>query len=180
MKILYTYIINPRKAFTFYGKETPYNASWLALILASWTAALFSIPESIFEFITLTLLFTILNIFFIFIYSLIVDFFSQFISKTTGKSLNLFHWFSLSLLPFCIFVPLRSFSITMPIFDPIYSMIYTLTFFIVILLQIYTVRKLYRLSLVKSAILFASPFILFASMLLLLLFFSGLFFIQSF
>ena len=173
MKILYTYIINPRKAFTFYGKEIPYNASWLALVFASWTAALFSIPESIFEFITLTLLFTLLNIFFIFMYSLIVDFFSQFISKTTGQSLKLFHWFSLSLLPFCIFIPIRSFSI-------IYSMIYTLTFFIVILLQIYTVRKLYRLSLVKSAILFASPFILLASMVLLLLFFSGLFFIQSF
>ena len=167
--LLYHYITNPKKTLSFYTALNPTPAVILIIFLTSLSHAIYGdITLSI-----LSIVFSCLGFFgTLLILSLIWDFTAQLLN-CEAKSMQLFSWLGLSLLPTLLTPPLHLLS---PI-KPATNLFSLLLIFIplgIAYLQILTLQSLYKISLKKALAIFFLPMIIVPIFLMVLLFVIGL------
>ena len=166
--LLYHYITSPKKTLTYHTAINPASATLLVLSLVSvsytiHTDASLFILSTLLSFIGLTLLLVIT--------SLVWDFTAQLL-HCQAKSLTLFKWLGLSLLPTLLASPLY---LLTPIKHPygLISLLASLLPIATACLQIITIQTLYEITLKKALAIFLIPFLLVPTSLILVIFLLG-------
>ena len=155
--LLYAYVVNPLKALQLYGSRKPWWEAAIVLALLSLANCVQSEPWSVSDaFLISGLTFAGLAGVLILIAG-VIDFSAQ-IMDLNAQSLKLFQWLALSLLPMALYLPLDLVIGAMPsAFGGLFQVSRIVITAGVVLLQINTIKLLYRVSIGRSVFLYCVP-----------------------
>lgn len=148
MTILYTYLLNPRRAMTlFFDHKRLSPTLWVLFFLA------FLFPGNLFYGEILGHFFWMLGLAFMFFaQSMVVDFLAQILGYQ-HNSFTVFKWLVFSWLPLCLSVPIHNLGLQSP-FTSMSLM------FAVLYLQMMTIKRAYQVKEVSKWILLLTPYLL--------------------
>ncbi len=157
IETLYQLITHPFNFIEARAHETHTKLSWLCIVLASLCIAS-EANGNVVSLVSLTMMTIMIYSALLFAQSVTIDFFAQGALGREAKSLRLFYWFGISLLPLALWVPL----------DILYasgkgqsliSLIKFSLFILILAQQIAILKAQYTLSTRKSLLLYIFPFL---------------------
>ena len=159
VQALYHVIINPINFVNFYRYQSPLKLGFLiiALVSAAKLPSVNTVQSALVsDWIMLVLGYSIL----LGLQAMSTDFFAQML-HLHGKSLNLFAWFSIALLPLCLEPLFFLLSRNGPV-PFLWLIINSLLGFLVVFWQIYMIKQVYQSSVRKSVLLYLLPLLFLA------------------
>lgn len=156
VQALYHVIVSPINFVSFYRYQSPLKLGLLVMALVS-AAKLPSVYNTqiglVSDWIMLMLGYSIL----LGLQAMSTDFFAQML-HLNGKSLTLFSWFSIALLPLCLEPVIFLLSVSIPL-SHLWISVNTLLGFWVIIWQIYMIKQVYQSSVRLSVLLYVLPIV---------------------
>ena len=159
LMLLKSYLLHPFLTIATQSEEKPVKEALAVLALVSLaTAAQFTII-SIPMWILLSLVIAAVWAFFLFLQSMVTDFVAQFF-KLRPQSLHLFYWLALSLFPLLLFVG-KGILIKCGLssLSWVSSVITLLIWGFAVIVQIYTIKTLYKTSPIMGIFIYFAPLI---------------------
>ena len=154
---LYALITRPFQFIKSHADESPSKLSVLCIILASLCVAS-EANGSVISVISLGLITAMIYSVLLFLQSVTIDFFAQGALGCEAKSLRLFYWFGISLLPLALWVPLDILDSSGKAHGGI-SLIKLSLFILILCEQLLILKTQYNLSTKKSLLLYVFPFL---------------------
>lgn len=155
--LFYQLISNPF-SFIKTEKETSLGKMSLICIFLASACSASEANGNLSSIISLTLISMLIYAILLFAQSVTIDFFAQWILNTQAKSLPLFHWFGISLLPLTLWIPLNAFESTGKALGLV-SLIKFSTLILVLSEQIAILKAQYNLNTKVSLLLYIFPFL---------------------
>ncbi len=154
---IYRYLTHPFQTILEYDDYRPKREFFSVVALVSIAEATQLNVYNIRGLILFSLLFFVFISFFLFIQSVVTDFIAQWL-KLQPQSLKLFYWFGLTLLPNVLLVPKGVFSfLGIGFFSGLSGFLALFITAFVIVLQVFTIKTLYKTSTSKGALIYLAP-----------------------
>ncbi|RAP33251.1 hypothetical protein DID80_08190 [Candidatus Marinamargulisbacteria bacterium SCGC AAA071-K20] len=157
---LYGFITQPKRYIAIHSGFRPTPLCFLSLLLAA-SAILTETNRLSLNPIIILILATLIYTFFIFVQSIVTDFFAQFF-KFKANSYRLFLWLGISLLPLSLNMPLNILSARLPnSFSLLWDLATLAIVMSVVYLQIQSIKAIYDCTTKRSIVMYIMPAIVF-------------------
>ena len=161
----YQLLVSPLRFVQLYASQTPLRLGFFIVFLASLAA----VPEWFADDLSLFSSFSL--VFFgycilLALQAMMTDFFAQ-LNHLRGRSLALFAWFCVSLLPF-ILAPVFLLLARHFAFPSFFKSCHALLGFLVLIWELYIIKEVYQCSLRKSILLYVLPLFILISLFFIL------------
>jgi len=157
IQTLYTLITQPFRFIRENANENPAKLGVICVLLASLCIAS-EANGSLMALVSLTLTTAAVYAVLLFFQSVTIDFFAQWILNSTAKSLRLFYWFGISLLPLALWIPLDILN-TSGKATTVIAFIKLGLFILILSQQIAILKAQYNISTKRSLLLYVFPFL---------------------
>lgn len=162
---LYSYIIQPKQFINDHINEIPKQLAYCGLVIYTLSQGIaFSMSPSLNNLFFLSVSYLLINSIAMLISVSFIDFFAQ-ISNCKAESKKLFFWMFTPYIFSALFVPAQ---LLIPIWSGLLSLLITWGLIATIVtLQLYIIKQLYKVSSFKGFLLYISPALVIASILLI-------------
>lgn len=159
-KFLFDYLVNPIETLHFYACKKPARAAMLVLVLVAMAHLTSFAWNQLWIAVMAWSISYLFVLIFTFFESIILDFAAQLMQRES-QSLNLFYWLSLAWLPMLLKPVLGLLNAALAYrFEPFFSAMQLVLFSAVVVLQFLTVRYLYKMSFLRSMVIYIFPLLM--------------------
>jgi hypothetical protein len=173
--LILNYIGAPFATIRKYSNENPVYEGILVLLLSSLAISATQGNTTLNEVVGATGLSFIGEVVIIMLWSAVIDFWSP-AFKSTHKASTLFSWIGVAHLPLLLAVPLSLLNSAFPVLGDMWGLSHLALALFVAVLQVYTVKVLYKTPLMTSIFICLLPLILIFATLTAVLSFVGVYF----